>query len=301
MKIIIAVDGSQHSLDACKLVSHMPLTHKSIVTLVGVAQVIEYPATVKGSAREAIDEFNEEVLKNTQKLVKEAQSFLKKEGLAAEAKILRGYPVKELCRFAETEKADLIAIGSRGLNPIKRQFLGSVSDGIIRHAPCSVLLFRPYKNRSLYDRKPEEKLDIVIGYDDSISSKEACAFVKKLDFKAIKKIDLLTALQLNFYYGMSYTLTALEYWPKQKASIEESLLAMKQSFEKLEDAPEVNFEVIGEAKDAAHELNDYALKHHKDLIVVGTKGKGAFDRLVLGSVSTKLAHNAEVPLLIVRG
>ncbi len=54
-----------------------------------------------------------------------------------------GYPDDEILRFCE-EHGDfgLIVIGSRGLGPIKRRLMGSVSESVVRHAHCPVLVAR---------------------------------------------------------------------------------------------------------------------------------------------------------------
>ncbi len=53
-----------------------------------------------------------------------------------------GNPGHTICDFAQTWSADLILIGSRGLSGVKEMFLGSVSNYVTHHAPCSVLIVR---------------------------------------------------------------------------------------------------------------------------------------------------------------
>lgn len=55
----------------------------------------------------------------------------------------RGKPGEVVCRFAQEENASYVVIGMRGnSNALKRTVLGAVSDDIIRHAPCPVLVCR---------------------------------------------------------------------------------------------------------------------------------------------------------------
>ncbi len=54
--------------------------------------------------------------------------------------MLRGDPAAMLCQLAATLPARAIVIGSRGHGAIKRAFLGSVSDHVVRNAPCPVVV-----------------------------------------------------------------------------------------------------------------------------------------------------------------
>jgi nucleotide-binding universal stress UspA family protein len=58
----------------------------------------------------------------------------------AEAKVLRGTPGPAICDYATEIDASAIVIGSRGRGGVKRAFLGSVSDHVVRNAPCPVVV-----------------------------------------------------------------------------------------------------------------------------------------------------------------
>ena len=60
----------------------------------------------------------------------------------AEARIIQGEPGPAICRLASELSAAAIVIGSRGRGGLKRAVLGSVSDHVVRHAPCPVLVTR---------------------------------------------------------------------------------------------------------------------------------------------------------------
>ena len=53
-----------------------------------------------------------------------------------------GRPGRTICNLAQTWSVDLILVGSRGLTGIKEMFLGSVSNYVTHHAPCSVFIVR---------------------------------------------------------------------------------------------------------------------------------------------------------------
>lgn len=61
-------------------------------------------------------------------------------GIDTEYAQFSGTPGSEICKLAELWSADLILVGSRGLKGLQEMFLGSVSNYVTHHAPCSVLI-----------------------------------------------------------------------------------------------------------------------------------------------------------------
>ena len=74
-------------------------------------------------------------------------------GTVEEAHRRIGRPDEEIIRVAEQIGADTIVVGSRGLGGIRRALMGSVSDSVVRHAHCPVLVARP-KERTAGARTP---------------------------------------------------------------------------------------------------------------------------------------------------
>ena len=72
-----------------------------------------------------------------------AQTTLEKKGIAARTVEAHGDPADALVRQAEDDGADLIVVGTRGLNAAQRALLGSVSTKVVHHAAkCDVLVVR---------------------------------------------------------------------------------------------------------------------------------------------------------------
>lgn len=93
-------------------------------------------------------------------LVKEATTA----GVDANFTQFWGNPGRDICDLAQAWSADLILVGSRGLSGIKEMFLGSVSNYVTHHAPCSVLIVHKtgntslsvnYDSQSFQDKQPE--------------------------------------------------------------------------------------------------------------------------------------------------
>ena len=94
------------------------------------------------------DEFDEQSLaaQNRSQAAAEAMiSALRGRGAlpdGVEALVIEGEPGPALCKLAQEVDAAAIVVGSRGRGGIKRAFLGSVSDYVVRNAPCSVVVTR---------------------------------------------------------------------------------------------------------------------------------------------------------------
>jgi nucleotide-binding universal stress UspA family protein len=66
----------------------------------------------------------------------------------AEAHLRTGEPDREIIALSEELGAGLIVMGSRGLGGVRRALMGSVSDSVVRHAHCPVMVVRLEKERS---------------------------------------------------------------------------------------------------------------------------------------------------------
>jgi nucleotide-binding universal stress UspA family protein len=62
--------------------------------------------------------------------------------LHVETLVVNGGPAHEICQTAESQAADLIVMGTRGRTGLKHFLLGSVTEKVVRHAPCPVLVVR---------------------------------------------------------------------------------------------------------------------------------------------------------------
>jgi nucleotide-binding universal stress UspA family protein len=68
--------------------------------------------------------------------------FLESAPADIETRVIEGEPGPALCRLAADVGASAVILGSRGRGGLKRAFLGSVSDYVVRNAPCPVIVSR---------------------------------------------------------------------------------------------------------------------------------------------------------------
>lgn len=165
MKYLVAYDGSESGQLALSEAIKLTKMTQGTLTLLTVVEPMEnviYPGVsptgeplidwqgatsetgkaweenvqrVLNTQNDGLREVGESILQNGSKLCEDA-------GITYIAEVKVGSPRVTICHVAEEEKQDMIIIGSRGLGAIKRMLLGSVSEYVVRHAPCSVLIVR---------------------------------------------------------------------------------------------------------------------------------------------------------------
>jgi nucleotide-binding universal stress UspA family protein len=147
-RILLATDGSEEAeLAALMAVDLADATDCELhVVHVGVVPIFlkSYPGTLGYERRlyEQIEEVSRELLRKQSWRVKAA-------GAAVAGTHLRmGQVALEIVALAEELQADLIVMGSRGLGGVRRALMGSVSDSVVRHAHCPVLVVRPEKGQA---------------------------------------------------------------------------------------------------------------------------------------------------------
>lgn len=138
-KILVPVDGSDISfkaLDAALFLS------EKIGSKITAIQVIEQVPTVYIESQKILDELLEVRKNESQKILNESSQLAKQKEIIINTALLQGDPASEILDFTDREKYDFIIMGSRGMGHFKELLLGSVSNKILHHSVCPVLLIR---------------------------------------------------------------------------------------------------------------------------------------------------------------
>jgi len=108
--------------------------------------VVETPSLLvareMGGYHSALDPAWEAESKHAEAFVAQTVEVLRSKGLKATTAVEKGDPKSKIIDEAEKWKADLIVLGSHGRKALDRFLMGSVSDAVARHAPCSVEIVR---------------------------------------------------------------------------------------------------------------------------------------------------------------
>lgn len=197
-----------------------------------------------------------------------------------------GSPATVLLEKAEEWKPDLIVVGSHGAGPVQRFLIGSVSQRVATHAPCSVRIARG----RVEDGLAEGPSRLVVGIDGSIDSDMAVYVVAHRPWPVGTEVRLVTSI------GPMISTQLLATYPEEKSVVEEWQGKAEKRLREagLEVSTVLSFE--DPKQSLVHEAESWGA----DAIFVGSHGRGAMARFLLGSVSAAVAARAHCSVEIVR-
>ena len=144
-KILVCSDGSESALEATSVAAEIALKFGSQIVLLTVFDPSIIPATtmgIPGGSLETTVSAGSYAEERQDEAGRETISVLRKAGVGYTTPRELGHPVDRIISTAVDESVDLIVMGSRGLGGFDRLLLGSISDGVLHHAHCPVLVVR---------------------------------------------------------------------------------------------------------------------------------------------------------------
>ncbi len=147
MKVLLATDGTKYGEAAAEMLGKIKLADGDEVKIICVVDMaLPMAIDIYGGYIPDTTEMEKVARENAAQVV--ADTSEKVRGSFGDAKvslstdILFGSPDSRIVETAEEMKTDLIIIGSHGYKQWERLLLGSVSDSVVHHAPCSVMVVR---------------------------------------------------------------------------------------------------------------------------------------------------------------
>lgn len=149
MKILLAVDGSKCSKEAIKRVIAQVRPKGTQVRVLHVIEpIISYiSAGMIPHYVPQVDQIEQDRKKEALDLVAHTARQLRTAGFRSSESVELGNPKVKILDEAKKWQADLIVVGSHGFTGFSRFLMGSVSEAVTRHAPCSVEVVRLPSNR----------------------------------------------------------------------------------------------------------------------------------------------------------
>ncbi|OHV20481.1 universal stress protein UspA [Parafrankia soli] len=190
---------------------------------------------------------------------------------------------------AEAKNASLTVIGARSPGLAHRILAGSVAQRFLHHCSGPVVVVRGTATDDLPDQRP-----IVVGVDGSAPSQAA---VRWAEANAAER-----GVPLHIVHGYHSNITTLgvpldDFYPSLRAGAEQLLTDIATADIDDESDVEVSLQAVDDTPTRAL-LNASA---HAQLVVVGTRGRGGFAELVLGSTAHQCVLHAACPVAVIHG
>lgn len=294
MRVIVAFDGSVAATNAVALVEAIAWPTDSILRVVNVIEPIPLPisgplyrgAGIAPEVEEAITAYAHDVLRG-------AVNRLQSSGRTVEGAVLRDRAASAIIDDARDFRADLVVVGSRGQGTIESLLLGSVSNEVVDHAHCPVLVARA-----------AALTGVVFATDGSGSAASAERILSewpifgRLPIRVISVADVVrpwTTGSAPTMYGQVLDAYSADL---RDAKVEHERLAAEAAA-RLRDRGRLADAEVREG-DVATEVIDVVEQQRADLAVLGSRGRTGLTRLLLGSVARNVLSGTVASVLIVR-
>lgn len=279
MKIMLATDGSDYARHAENMLARLPLpspVELKIVTVCASADLHELHGIPEG-----IHGLVDECRQKSREILEQSAARCREAFPQLSCDLLDGHPAEEVILAARQWGADLIAIGARGLGAVSRFFLGSTSDRIAQHAPCAVLVVRPGEDSSA----PLERF--MLAYDGSPAADAAAERLLSLPLTAAQSVYIRSVIETAPWGSTSSVAT--QVYAYLESQLKPKLDQLVHRFSEQGVNASASLQV---AHQVADDLIEVATRQQADLLVMGSVGKSAWQRLLLGSVTLRVLHHA---------
>ncbi len=284
--IVVGIDGSAEATEAAVWAAGEAVRRGVPLRLVAVWHVVpgSDSSMMLYSVSEFVDESRDSAREHLDAAVASATAAFPAVQVTAE--LVQGPAARTLLDCGRG--AALLVIGSSERTRLDRLVFGSVTTHVTAHAPCPVVVVRPPVGGT---GGPVVDGPVVVGIDGSEAARLAAEF--GYDYAEAHGVELvaLNAIPPNAVLGVTPT-QRRDY----HTAVEQDTAALVSDCRRRHPAVSTVIDVVED--DAAAALANRA--KGASLLVVGSHGKGAFRGMLLGSVSTSLAHRAPVTTAIVR-
>ena len=293
-KILLATDGSQEAQTAATTAINVANSTHSELHLLTVGSGspsydVRIPEVAEELRRQAQQILDEQVKKIEQSGGEVAKVHLR---LAEHHPGFEHHPSDDVVREAEAIGAGLIVVGSRGRGGLRRALMGSVSDSVVRHAHCTVMVVRG--DPVAFPTK------ILVATDASEEAHLAATTAADVAERTGSELHLVHVGKVNTRGAYS----GVEVGPLPGIHQGELDRQAGGLFEaKVERMESSGTKVAGSHLRRGRADEEIVVSTEEigaDLVVMGSRGLGGIRRALLGSVSDSVVRHAHCPVMVVR-
>ncbi|GAA4813759.1 universal stress protein [Tomitella cavernea] len=284
--VIVGTDGSDHARLAVRWAAHHAhLNDSPLLIVTAVSAPVAY-----GMGGNLPQEFFTALEDDGARILREATAQARDVSSALEIETVVKLEATGPALLALSERGRMIVVGTRGLSGLASAFMGSISSLVARHSACPVVVVRSPDEKS----PPPMSGPVVVGVDGSENSAKAVAV-------AVREASVRGATLVAVHAWSDVPLSTMDPIAQVRGLFDEAAVADAVLSEQLagynDDYPDLNIEHV-----VVLDRPDTAILDHAEgaqLVVVGSRGRGGFAGLMLGSTSIKVLRSARCPVMVV--
>ncbi len=301
-RLLLAIDGSAHTAAALDLLQRLPLPADCELILLCVVETPDPSHALVSAGPDATQVFDD--LRLT--LRGEAEELLSQCALQIESKawsvtteIREGVPAEQITEAASELDVDLLVLGSLGCTGHGRFLLGGVSKRVLHEFGCSVLVVRPPANAEPNGNGSQDVLRLLLAYDGSPNSQAAVQSLASLPLGEHVELTVLTVLTVAtklFRKDIAERLS--EEWQHYKAQAQQQQEDVSEQLRPTK--AQITMRLMDGGVDASDELLNAAELLSTDIVVLGHSCATRLERLLVGSLPSRLVEYAPCSVWVVR-
>ncbi len=287
MRVLLAVDGSEHSNRATEAVQGLASVTSLTVLHVLDLPRLTYPMIGPEIAKDLAMTVEQGMRADGKQVLTRTLSHLSCHASPVEKRLEEGVPAELICSVGEEIHADLILLGARGVGQIQELVLGSVSHRVLTHAPCPVLIIKP---------PLAEIKKILLPLQDFDDVERVKGFLAIHPFHDPVEFIVFTVVPIPrsiFRAGVSAPESEVQQ------ALESAETFMDKAVAELTSTSYAVTGLVGMGA-PAETILEQETETQPDLIVMGSHHPSAISRVVLGSVSHTVLHRSSCSVLLLR-
>ncbi|WP_182345734.1 universal stress protein [Tomitella gaofuii] len=292
--VCVGVDGSEGSARAVRWAARYAVAGVFPLRLLYVVTVPSVFYTEPMAARFV----EEERTRIAEKVLRDAADAARAAVDGADLTIDAGYEVGSPSEalIDRTADARLLVMGTRGHGELTGLFVGSVTRAIVGHAHCPVAVI-PGLPGGVPDPADRTEAPVVVGVDGSEAGLAALDWAyAEADSRGAELVAVHVWSDAGVQPRLLGSRAGDPYWRRVQRSEEEQLRGLVD--ERAAQHPGTWVRQVVERENPAKILTEWSAD--AQLVVTGSRGRGGFAGLVLGSTSHALLHRTKCPLVVVR-
>src|SRR6202047_2055815 len=272
--ILCPIDFSEFSARAYQHALSLAEHYRAKLVAQHVVELWRYPYADYAASLGDYERFGQALREGGSERLQEFVKNHTHDKIQPELVVHEGIAPDSILSFAQAEKTDVIVMGTHGRRGFDRLMLGSVTDRVMRKAPCPVLAIC----------KPPH--DSVAAVRERTHVHQLSRILFCADFSENSERALNYAISATEEYGAELTLLHVLEEPPNPAKLEQAIAAVKERLDQLipaEGRKTLNIKTAVRIGKPYWQIIQFALEAQSDLVTMGVRGRGELDLAVFGS------------------